>query len=85
MDKKLSKFNECSSSDGKSVECKFFEDFIKKYDENSNKGYILEVIVEYPKNLINLHGDLPFLTERKKIEKCNKFVCNMINKTMLCT
>ena len=29
----------------------FHEDFIKNYDENSNKGYILEVDVEYPKNI----------------------------------
>ena len=49
---------------------KFNEDFIKNYDENSNKGYILEVDVEYPKNLFNLHKDLRFLAERKKIEKC---------------
>ena len=48
---------------------KFNEIFIKNYNENSNKGYILEVDVEYPKNLFNLHMDLPFLTERKKIEK----------------
>ena len=44
-------------------------DFIKNYDENSNKGYILDVDVEYPKNLFNLHSDLPFLSERKKIDK----------------
>ena len=49
----------------------------KNYDEDSDKGYILEVDVEYPKNLLNLHGDLPFLAERKKIKKCNKFVCNI--------
>ena len=31
---------------------KFDEDFIKNYDANSNKGFILlEVDVEYPKNL----------------------------------
>ena len=46
---------------------KFDEDFIKNYDVNSNKGYILEVDIEYPKNLLNLHGDLPFLAERKNI------------------
>ena len=48
---------------------KFDEDFIKNYDENSKKRYILEVDVEYPKNLFNLHNDLPFLAERKKIKK----------------
>ena len=58
----------------------FDESFIKNYDENSNKGYILEVNVEYPKNLINLHKDLPFLAERKKIEKCKKLVCSIHDK-----
>ena len=33
----------------------FNEDFIKNYDENSDKVYFLEVDVEYPKNLFNLH------------------------------
>ena len=28
---------------------KFNEDFIKSYDEDSDKGYILEVNVKYPK------------------------------------
>ena len=31
---------------------KFNEDFIKNYDEDSNKGYFLEVDVEYPKKII---------------------------------
>ena len=48
---------------------KIDEDFIKNYDEDSNKGYILEVDVEYPKNLLNLHNDLPVLADRKKINK----------------
>ena len=51
---------------------KFNEDFIKNYDEDSDKGYILEVDVEYPKNFHDLHSDLPFLPERMKINKCNK-------------
>ena len=46
---------------------KFDEKFKKNYDEDSVKGYILEVDVEYPINFLNLHGDLPFLVERKKI------------------
>ena len=58
----------------------FKEDFIKNYDEDSNKGYFLEVDVEYPKKLFNPHMDLRFLPEREKIEKYNKFVCTIQDK-----
>ena len=61
---------------------KFDEDFIKNYDEDSNKGYILEVDVEYPKNLLSLYRDLPFLSERKKIKKCSKLACNIYDKKL---
>ena len=40
------------------------EEFIKHYDEDSDKGHILEVGVEYPRKLHDLHGDLPFLPKR---------------------
>ena len=43
---------------------KISEVFIKHYNENNNKGYILEVDVKYPKRLHGLHSDLPFLSER---------------------
>ena len=43
---------------------KMDEDFVKDYDKNDNKGYILEVDVDYPNKLQNLHSDLPFLPER---------------------
>ena len=56
------------------------EEFIKNYNGNDNKGYILEVDVKYPKRLHELHNDLPFLPERMKIDKCKKFVCNLSNK-----
>ena len=59
---------------------KFDEEFIRNYDEDSNKGYILEVEVKYPKDLHNFHNDLPFSLERMKIKKCNKFVCNLHDK-----
>ena len=56
---------------------KFNEEFIKNYDEDSDKGYILEVDGEYPKNLHDLHSYLPFLPERMEINKCSKLVCNL--------
>ena len=49
---------------------KFTSDFIKNYDINSEKGYLLEADVEYPKDLLSVHADLPFLPERNnKIPK----------------
>ena len=42
--------------------------------------YILEVDVEYPKNLLNKHSDLPILSKRMKINKYNKLVCNLSDK-----
>ena len=35
----------------------FKEDFIKNHDEDSNKGYFLEVDVEYPTKMFNLHNN----------------------------
>ena len=58
----------------------FNEDFIKNYDENSNKGYFVEVDVDYPKNLFNSHKDLPYLAEKKKIGKFEKLICNIQDK-----
>ena len=35
----------------------FDEEFIKKYNINTNKRYILEVDIGYPKHLHNLHSN----------------------------
>ena len=59
---------------------KINEEFIKNYNENSYKGYILEVDVKYPKKLHDLHSDLPFLPKIIKIDNCKKLVCNLHNK-----
>ena len=56
---------------------KFNEEFIKNYNEDSDKEYILEVDVEYFKNLNYLHSDLPFLPETRKINKCSKLRCSL--------
>ena len=58
----------------------FKEDFIKNYDENSDIGYFLEVDIDYPKKLFNLYKDLPFLPERKKVNKVEKLICNIEDK-----
>ena len=59
---------------------KMDEDFVKDYDKNDNKGYILEVDVDYPNKLQNLHSDLPFLPERMAINNTKKLVCNLNDK-----
>ena len=58
----------------------FTEHFIKNYNENSNKRYILELDVEYPRYLHKLHSSLPFLPEGMKINKCAKLVCTTYKK-----
>ena len=59
---------------------KMDEDFVRGYDKNDNKGYILEVDVDYPNELQNLHSDLPFLPERMVINNTKKLVCNSHDK-----
>ena len=57
------------------------EDFIKNYNEEGDEGYFLEVDVQYPETLHELHNDLPFLLEIMMIEKVEKFVVNLHDKT----
>ena len=67
----------------KSIEntSQFNENFIKNYDEDSDEGYFLEVDVQFPEKLHELYNDLPFLPERMKIEKVEKLVTNLHDKT----
>ena len=63
---------------------KFEEDFIKNYDVDSDKGYILAVDGEYSKNLHDLHSDLPFLAEEwKLINLKSLYAIYMIKITIL--
>ena len=59
---------------------KFNEIFIKNYEENSDKGYFFEVDVDYTKKLFDLHKDLPFLPDRKKVNKIEKLICSAEDK-----
>ena len=59
---------------------KFKDRFIKNYNENSDKGYILEVDIEYPKKLLNPQGYLPFLPKTRKIRGVEKLICSIEGK-----
>ena len=59
---------------------KFNEEFMKNYNEDSDKGYVFEVDVGYPKKIHDLHDDS---SKRMKIEKCNKLVCNLYDKKII--
>ena len=61
--------------------CSIYWRFHKKYNEESHKGYFLEVDVQYPEKIHELHHDLPFLSERIKIEKIEKLVTYLHDKT----
>ena len=59
----------------------FNKDFIKNYNEESDEGYFFEVDVQCLKKLHEIHNDLQFLPERMKIEKVEKLVDNLHDKT----
>ena len=58
----------------------FNEDFIKKFDEDSNTGYFLEIDIDCPKTLFDDHKNLPFLPKRKKGWKNWKLICDIEDK-----
>ena len=63
----------------------FHEDFIKNYNEESDKEYFLEVDIQYLEKLHELHNDLRILPESMEIEKVKKLVPNLHDKlNMLC-
>ena len=51
-----------------------------KIATRTDKGYILEVDVSYPKELHNQHNDLPFMCERIEINRVEKLVPNLRDK-----
>ena len=55
----------------------FDERFIKSYDENRDKGYILKLMLNtltnYTRNIIIYL----FLSKNMKTKKCQKLVCNL--------
>ena len=52
----------------------FNGDFIKNWSEESDEENFLEVDVQSPGKLQELHNDLQFVSKRKKIKKSEKLV-----------
>ena len=59
----------------------FNEDFIKNYNEESDEGCFVEVDIQFLEKLHERHNNLPFLPERMKLEKVEKLVANLHDKT----
>ena len=53
---------------------------ISELATRTDKGYLLEVDVSYPKELHNPHNDLPFMCERMEINGVEKLVPNFRDK-----
>ena len=53
---------------------------ISELPTRTDKGYLLEVDVSYPKELHNPHNDLPFMCERMEINGVVKLVPNLRDK-----
>ena len=59
---------------------KYTDDIIKNYDEDDKYGALLEVDIEYPNELHKLHIDLPFLCDRKTINKTSNLIISFEDK-----
>ena len=55
-------------------------DDINELAKHKDKGYLLEVDVKYPKELHDLHNDLPFMCEKMEINGVEKLVPNLNDK-----
>ena len=53
---------------------------ISKLAKKQSKGYLLEVDVSYPNDLLDLHNDLPFMYEKMKIHGVQRLVPNLFHK-----
>ena len=53
---------------------------ISQLTKRKSKGYLLEVDVKYPSELHDFHNDLPFMSERMKINGVQKLIPNLYDK-----
>ena len=57
-----------------------FKGNISKLVKDPEKGYLLEADLSYPHDLHSLHNGLPFVCEKRKINRIQKLVPNLYNK-----
>ena len=53
---------------------------IRKLTKRKYKGYLLEVVVKYPRKLHDSHNNLPFMCEQMKINGVEKLIPNLYDK-----
>ncbi|XP_057302775.1 uncharacterized protein LOC130636942 [Hydractinia symbiolongicarpus] len=53
---------------------------IEKLVSDNKHGYLLEVDIDYPKELHDKHNELPFLPKRKMIHRVEKLIPNLEHK-----
>ena len=61
--------------DFKSVDetSEFNEDVTKRYNDENDERYYIDIDVQYPENLHSLHNDLSLLHEKMKLFERNLF------------
>ena len=57
------------------------EDFVKSFNGESDEEYFLEVDIQYPEKLHELHDNVAVLSEIMKIEIVEKLVTNLYDKS----
>ena len=53
---------------------------VERFAVEKDYGYLLEVDVSYPKELHDLHNDLPFMCTKVKINGLEKLIPNLYYK-----
>ena len=58
----------------------YTEETIEIYNGNSKYGALLDIDIDYAKELHKLHIDIPFLAERKVINSTSKLITSFQNE-----